>query len=161
MYIDLKNIFVFCLFNAKNIQIFVQFVSALMCSYVYIFIIIILYTYSRRKLTHNACHKINTESIFSFWGKVTLMHYTETIGGQVCFYRWLFLMLSNQVGAFHRLCGPQRVINRTTGGDKSLLMAGSTCVPCKLCQYVSPTDGEEMLFVSKWLLYPAFGSLLS
>ena len=29
-----------------------------------------------------------------------------TIDGLVCFYKWLFLTLSNHKGAFHDLCGP-------------------------------------------------------
>ena len=37
---------------------------------------------------------------------------------------------------------------------------GSLVLPCGLYQFMSITEGKALLFESKWLLYPAFGSPL-
>ena len=37
------------------------------------------------------------------------------LNGLVCFYRQLFLMLSNHEGVFHGLCGPERALIRLHG----------------------------------------------
>ena len=35
---------------------------------------------------------------------------------------------------------------------------GSLALPCGLYQFMSNTEGKALLFESKWLLYPTFGS---
>ena len=49
-------------------------------------------------------------------------------------------------------------INRTAWGTKLLDPHGSLGPPCGSDQFMSLTKGTALLFESKWVLYPTFGS---